>query len=56
MKTVEEFVDEMKKSEALQDDVRGIFAEFLLSEEEGEQNKDKPVSQDHEIADKKSRG
>ena len=34
MKTMEEFVDEMKRSEALQDEVRAIFAEFLLSEEE----------------------
>lgn len=36
MKTVEEFVDEMKRSEDLQDDARGIFAEFLLSQTEGE--------------------
>ena len=34
MKTMEEFVDEMKRSEALQDEVRAIFAEFLLSEDE----------------------
>ena len=34
MKTIEEFVNEMRKSEELQDEVRAIFAEFLLSEEE----------------------
>ena len=40
MKTVEEFVDQMRRSEDLQDDVRGIFAEFLLSQaEEGDEEK-----------------
>lgn len=41
MKTVEELVDQMKRSEDLQDDVRGIFAEFLLSQAE-EDDEEKP--------------
>lgn len=41
MKTVEEFVDQMRRSEDLQDDVRGIFAEFLLSQAE-EDDEEKP--------------
>ena len=36
MKTVEECVDELKRSEELQDEARGIFAEFMLSQTEGE--------------------
>ncbi len=40
MKTVEEFVDEFKRSEDLQDDVRDIFAEFLLSQAEDEKDAD----------------
>lgn len=45
MKTVEEFVDAFKRSEDLQDDVRDIFAEFLLSQVEEapeETGEDKP--------------
>lgn len=42
MKTVEEFVDEFKRSEDLQDDVRDIFAEFLLSQSEEEKDNDSP--------------
>lgn len=38
MKTVEEFVDQLKRSEELQDDVRDIFAEFLLSQTEEEKS------------------
>jgi len=43
MKTVEEFVDQLKRSEELQDDVRDIFAEFLLSQTEEEKKSDRNV-------------
>ncbi len=39
MKTVEEFVDQFKRSEDLQDDVRDIFAEFILSQDDEEEEK-----------------